>query len=498
VDRDEFDLEIVEYIRKFGSASRFVQKIIDSLDFPFAIIDVNSLEVKVTNEADFFSGMKCCDLFKCEESVCVGEDCPIAKVVREKKALVINNNNSDALLEMHIHPIFDSSGNVVSVIIYRSDITQMQALVESEKKFKEAFQHNTSVMSISTIDDNRFLEVNENFLEVLGYAREEVVGKTSLDINLFKDERVRVYIIDEMRKKGKIRNYELKVLNKKKEVITGLFSAETIKLLGKSHYLTVFEDITERKKADLVLRQKEKMYVKEVEDRFYNILQNSQDLVYRYNFRMESFDYVSESVFTILGYSLGEFMKMKMVDYNKRIHPDDMEKVEYVGDNSEEESVFVVEYRFKKKDGDYVWLKVNRVLFRDDKGNLIYSMGDVRDISARKAAEEEKAKLEERIVHMRDRSSKAKERISLTEREKVVLWGFCRYPLLNDEELANKLDLKRSTLTAIKNRLKKKGWFSLSYVPNFHKLGCQFFSIFDVNFKQGKAKGVDFVKNVSF
>ena len=211
VERSEFDSRVDKYIRKFGGASRFIQKIINSFDCLFAIVDVNSFEVELTNAEDFFHGMKCRDLFKCFGD----KECPIKKVVERREALVVNNGDFGSSLEIHIHPIFNSSGDVVSVIVYRFDIVQSQALIESEEKFKEAFQHSTSVMSISTIKDNRFLEVNENFLEVLGYVREEVIGKTSLDLKLFAYERDMAYVIDEMQKKGSIKNYELKVLNKK-------------------------------------------------------------------------------------------------------------------------------------------------------------------------------------------------------------------------------------------------------------------------------------------
>lgn len=296
-------------------------------------------------------------------------------------------------------------------------------------------------------------------------------------------------LIDESFVSGNvIRDIEMKLKD-------GIFSWMLVPIEGKD-YLNIYGvDITEKKKIETKLKEKEQVYVKEIEDRFYNILQNSQDLVYRHNFKENSFDYVSESVFTILGYSLGEFMKMKKSDYNKRIHPDDVGVVDDMGDVAEEESASVVEYRFKKKDGEYIWLKVQRVFFRDKDGGLLYSIEDLKDITLEKSVSEERAKLEERVVYMRNKATETKERVSLTDREKLVLWGFCRYPLLNDEELAVKLDLKRSTLTAIKNRLKGKNWFSISYVPNFHKLGCQFFSVFDANLKYEKARRLETVKN---
>jgi len=490
-------LKINEYVRKFGSVSRFVQKIIDSLDCSFAIVDVGTYEIEVTNESDFFPGMKCCDLFRCGNIECEGRRCPIAKVVEGKKSLVVKNNGGDDLLEIHIHPIFDSQGSVVSVIIYGFDVTQSQALGESERRFRSLFESSPrGMLMYQLMPGNKLVLINTNSAvdDILKIDSKKLIGKTveqafpALANNEIPDEFRKVAV------GGKVwcnaeTFYEY-------GGITGFY--ELVAFQTSPGVMVVsFTDITDKKRTENRLKEREAEYVKEVEDRFYNILQNSQDLVYRYDFKKDEFTYVSESVFTILGYSLGEFMKMKMSDYKKKIHPDDLNGLDSVGNGSEIESISNVEYRFKKKSGDYVWLRVQRVFFRDKEGDLIYSIEDIRDVTAEKLIEEENAKLEERLTVMRNKFLEVKERVSLTEKEQLVLWGFCRYPLLNDEELARNMKLKRSTLTAIKNRLKGKNWFKLNYIPNFHKMGCQFFSIFDLNVKNGRAENLDFLKKTS-
>jgi len=76
-----------------------------------------------------------------------------------------------------------------------------------------------------------------------------------------------------------------------------------------------------------------------------------------------------------------------------------------------------------------------------------------------------------------------KQKIPLTSKEKLVLHGLCVYPFFNDIELSEKLKLKRSTVTAIRNRLWKDGWFSIINLPNFYALGCESFSLLHCNFK---------------
>jgi PAS domain S-box-containing protein len=486
--------EIAEYIRKFGSASHFVQKIINSLDCPFAIVDVDTLNIKVTNAENFFVGMKCYDLFECNEGNHDKEKCLVKRVADSKKSLIYRSNNLDASLEIHAHPIFDSSGEVVSVIIYEFNVTHSQSLIESEKKFHSLFNSSPrGMLMYQLMPENNLVLIDANpaIGQILKIDTKKLIGKT---IEKTFPYLIGTEISDIFRKvasNGETWQGSEDFCNNKNACG---FCEQIAFQISPGVMVVSFNDITEKKESEKILKEKDKIYIKEVEERFYNILQNSQDLVYRYDFRRGSFDYVSESVFTILEYPLSEFMAMNKSDYNKRIHLNDLKLAEDVGDDSEEESTSVVEYRFKKKNGEYIWLRVQRVFFRDKKGELIYSIEDIKDISEEKIIENERTRLKERITHMRSKASETKERVSLTDREKLVLWGFCRYSLLNDEELANKLGLKRSTLTAIKNRLKGKNWFSLNYIPNFCKLSCQFFTIFDANFKGDKGRGLDLVK----
>jgi len=235
----------------------------------------------------------------------------------------------------------------------------------------------------------------------------------------------------------------------------------------------------------------------ESDDIFFRILQNSSDVVYRYDFVECRFRYVSESVFTLLGFSLGEFVKMSYEDFLGRIHPDDFGGIIEKEESSDKEFVYEREYRWKCKDGEYRWFLDKRTTIFDEKGNRISIVGDIKDISKDKLDKLERERLEAKIVRMRKKGSEVEQKLILTDREKVVLWGLCRWPLLNDEELSEKLKLKRSTLTAIKNRLRGKGWFSLIYIPNFRKLNCEVVGFFDVaRIKSVKVRDFDFMKDL--
>ncbi len=67
--------------------------------------------------------------------------------------------------------------------------------------------------------------------------------------------------------------------------------------------------------------------------------------------------------------------------------------------------------------------------------------------------------------------------LRLTQKEKLCFWGLVRYPTLNDNDLSAKIGLKRSTITAIRNKLKKDRYFSTIVIPCFRQLGCELISV---------------------
>ncbi|MCK4997703.1 PAS domain-containing protein [Candidatus Pacearchaeota archaeon] len=467
---------ISEYIEKFRGAENFIKKIINSITGELNIVNVNTFEVEVSNSKNFRPGIKCYELIKEKSEECKKSECIIHKVMLSKKEQTNSSTHSQdgKLLKVTGYPIIDGNGNVASIIMYETDISKQTKVKENYNMLyhtmKDGFCLNEMIYENDKPIDWKILEVNDAYKNIFGNHVKNMKASEIIP-NLYGK-----YIdhFNKAIKKDTIQKTKtpVEINDKSYEFIT--FKA------GKDRFINLIKDVTDEHINNGKLL--------EIEEKFYDILQNSQDLVYRYNFREDKFDYVSESVFTILGYPLGEFMAMKNEDFNKKIHPDDLNKFQ-IPNTLEQEVSISLEYRFKKQNDGYVWIRGKRIIFRDEKGKLAYVIEDMRDITSEKLIEEEKINLEEKIMQIKGKELEIKERIALTDKEKIVLWGLCRYPLLNDEELSSKLNLKRSTLTAIKNRLKTKKWFSLIYLPNFHKLGCQFTSIFEGNLsKSAKVK----------
>ena len=134
-------------------------------------------------------------------------------------------------------------------------IREQHRIAASEEKFSHAFHENPAPMAVSTIDEGRFLDVNTSFLTALGYFREEVIGRTAADLNLYSDPALRNVIISQFKETGRVHAVDINIIKKNQGIMVGSLSAIPIEIDGLSYLLTIIIDITERKRAEDVLQR---------------------------------------------------------------------------------------------------------------------------------------------------------------------------------------------------------------------------------------------------
>ncbi|MGF1936789.1 MAG: PAS domain S-box protein [Nostoc sp. ChiQUE02] len=128
------------------------------------------------------------------------------------------------------------------------------ALQNLAQKFAKAFSCSPDSITISTLQEGRFIEVNDSFVKLSGYERDEAIGKTSFELNLWVHDRDRLNLLEQLQATGVVRNLEFEFRQKSSEIITTVLSAEVIDLDGIPSILAVHHDITERKQVEAQFR----------------------------------------------------------------------------------------------------------------------------------------------------------------------------------------------------------------------------------------------------
>ncbi len=168
-------------------------------------------------------------------------------------------------------PLFDERGEYRGSFGMLTDITERKraeaALRLSEEKFAKTFNASPVWVSVSTIAEGLIMEVNDTFTNLTGFTREEVIGRTSVELGLLLDPpRDRARVMEIARRDGRFYNLEMPMRFKDGQVHHMLWSAEAMELAGTPCLLNVLVDITEHKrtleekgKLEIQFRQAQKM-----------------------------------------------------------------------------------------------------------------------------------------------------------------------------------------------------------------------------------------------
>jgi len=123
-------------------------------------------------------------------------------------------------------------------------------LKESEEKFSRAFHSNPHPMSIVTLEEGRYLDVNDSYVQTFGFSREELLGRTTVEMGILKNDRSRRKILQSLKERQTVKNLELELYTRSGRKVDALLSGDKIEIGGQACLLSVLTNITERKQAE--------------------------------------------------------------------------------------------------------------------------------------------------------------------------------------------------------------------------------------------------------
>lgn len=260
----------------------------------------------------------------------------------------------------------------------------------SEEKFSKAFSISHYAILFTKFEDGIILDVNEGFLKISGYEYNQVIGKSTLELDIWLDAADRTDFTRELTLKGRLVQKEYKFRIKSGDIIIGLTSAELIDINKIKCIITSVLDITERKKAEIALKESEERFRKIFDEAPIGMVLLDNNLNYvRVNKAFSKMvGYSSEELFNLSFKDLVDFEFVKMAEDNyKRLL-------------NAEIFVYKATKKYIKKSNDYFWGDSTTSVIKGSNGNVINIIEMIEDVTDKKSIEQNLILAKERAEEM--------------------------------------------------------------------------------------------------
>ncbi|MDZ7370538.1 MAG: PAS domain S-box protein [candidate division KSB1 bacterium] len=253
-----------------------------------------------------------------------------------------------------------------------------QALALSEERFRKAFNVSPDAVNINRLTDGLFVSANNAFYEITGYSPEEVIGKTSIELNIWEDLEDRKRLVDGLQRDGVVRNLQARFRMKDGSIRIGMMSAALVELNGEPHILNITRDVTDLIEAQEALRRSEQHWAALAEISPVGIFRTDA---------AGSTTYVNPRWCEISGLAAAEALGQGWL---RAVHPEDRDRLAKGWKKAVKSRLgSVADYRFLHADGSVRWVYGQTTPEKDENGRIIGYVGTITDITERKQIEQE-------------------------------------------------------------------------------------------------------------
>jgi two-component system sensor histidine kinase/response regulator len=276
-------------------------------------------------------------------------------------------------------------------------VKSRQALRQSEQRYQAAFQTCLDAITINRLSDGTYIDVNQAMVDVLGFKRDEVIGRTSLELNIWADPADRQHLVGALQRDSACRNQEFRFRKKSGELMWGLMSATVMELDDVPCMLAVTRDITDIKAAQYEIERHRFKLEQLVQERTVE-LQEANRKLFDTQFAMESvgiaihwvnadtgrFLYVNKFAAEMLGYSVDEMLNLVVPDIDPNV---DAARFKQYADSIREQHRVQFESTNRTKDGHLIPVDVVVHHFPQEADTPSRYIAFLRNITRRKEAE---------------------------------------------------------------------------------------------------------------
>jgi diguanylate cyclase (GGDEF)-like protein/PAS domain S-box-containing protein len=260
----------------------------------------------------------------------------------------------------------------------------IDALRASEAHYRTVFQTSMDGLCISQLSDGKYIDANNSFLTISGYEREEVIGRTSYELNLWVDPGVRREMAQKLNRDRGFRDAETQFIKKNGERIWVQISSTLIEIEGVDCILSVVRDISSARAAEEGLAAA-RQALEASEARYRTAFQTSLDSININRLSDGCYIDCNQAFLDVIGYTRDEVIGRTSTELGIWANPRDrLNLIEILRQTS---NCRDLEAQFRKKNGDVFWGQMSASLIEIEGVPCILSIS--RDISGAKIAEDE-------------------------------------------------------------------------------------------------------------
>ena len=251
------------------------------------------------------------------------------------------------------------------------------ALQASEERYRTAFRFSPNAITITRLADGRYLDVNDGFTRAYGWSRDEVIGRTTTEVGIWKSPADRQALVDLLRRDGYCDDFEAELMTRDGRELAVTVSAHQLMVGSESCLLAITHDVTERKHMLETLREQKEF--------FHLLADNLSDFI-------AVLDRDGRRLYNSPSYQkfFGATDELRGTDSFAQVHPDDRQRVkaafaQTVASGQGQQ----LEYRMVISDGSVRIMESRGSVIRDRDGRVARVIVVSHDITERKQMEDQ-------------------------------------------------------------------------------------------------------------